>query len=252
MSNHSRIKKPVKITDDSHKTYFEKLLGVNNGCLKKEHLVKIEKALEKAHDIRKFEIDMYWKRAAYFWAFIVVIAGAYGFTLFGNSGASIKKISIEVFLCIIGYIFSFSFYCVNRGSKYWQNNWEKHVDILEYYVTGNLYKMPISDRKNSYERYSVSKANQLLSVVICICWCMAAIFSIIVFMSKKVEIINKISYFLGDDYKSSFAVFCSVFLVLQFCITVSLLMMWKIKSSESKNIDVVVGERKITRISEKN
>ncbi len=62
MSNHSRIKKPVKITDDSHKTYFEKLLGVNNGCLKKEHLVKIEKALEKAHDIRKFEIDMYWKR----------------------------------------------------------------------------------------------------------------------------------------------------------------------------------------------
>ena len=28
------------------------------------------KALERALDIRKFEIDLYWKRAAYFWTFI--------------------------------------------------------------------------------------------------------------------------------------------------------------------------------------
>jgi hypothetical protein len=29
-------------------------------------------ALALAHDIRKFEIDLYWKRATYFWAFIAV------------------------------------------------------------------------------------------------------------------------------------------------------------------------------------
>jgi hypothetical protein len=34
---------------------------------------KGEKALELALDIRKFEIGLYWQRAAYFWA---LIAGA--------------------------------------------------------------------------------------------------------------------------------------------------------------------------------
>ena len=29
-----------------------------------------EKALDLALDIRKFEIELYWKRAAYFWGFI--------------------------------------------------------------------------------------------------------------------------------------------------------------------------------------
>ena len=31
---------------------------------------KEEKALEHALDIRKFEIELYWKRATYFWTFI--------------------------------------------------------------------------------------------------------------------------------------------------------------------------------------
>ncbi|RCU08872.1 hypothetical protein DVA78_18575, partial [Acinetobacter baumannii] len=33
---------------------------------------KITMALDKAHDIRKFEIDLYWKRATYFFAFFTV------------------------------------------------------------------------------------------------------------------------------------------------------------------------------------
>ncbi|MGC9946768.1 MAG: hypothetical protein ABSF64_10410 [Bryobacteraceae bacterium] len=31
---------------------------------------KRKEALEHAMDIRKFEIDLYWKRATYFWTFI--------------------------------------------------------------------------------------------------------------------------------------------------------------------------------------
>ena len=31
---------------------------------------ELETALEHALDIRKFEIELYWKRAAYVWAFI--------------------------------------------------------------------------------------------------------------------------------------------------------------------------------------
>ena len=36
-----------------------------------------EKAFEKIHDIRKFEIDLYWKRATYNWTFIAAIFAGY-------------------------------------------------------------------------------------------------------------------------------------------------------------------------------
>lgn len=40
---------------------------------------KEEKALNQALDIRKFEIELYWKRATYFWTFIgATMAGFLG------------------------------------------------------------------------------------------------------------------------------------------------------------------------------
>ncbi|WP_442906362.1 RipA family octameric membrane protein [Halomonas sp. MES3-P3E] len=48
----------------------------------------------------------------------------------------------------------FPWFCANRGSKFWQKNWEKHVGQLEDKVTGPLYKIilarnkPASIRKN--------------------------------------------------------------------------------------------------------
>ncbi|MCC9001729.1 MAG: hypothetical protein LM549_03765, partial [Candidatus Competibacter sp.] len=38
---------------------------------------KLESALEKALDIRKFEIELYWKRAAYFWTLIAAAFAGY-------------------------------------------------------------------------------------------------------------------------------------------------------------------------------
>ena len=36
-----------------------------------------KKALDLALEIRKFEIELYWKRATYFWAFITVAIAGY-------------------------------------------------------------------------------------------------------------------------------------------------------------------------------
>ncbi|MGH8568044.1 MAG: hypothetical protein ACREXU_08475, partial [Gammaproteobacteria bacterium] len=33
---------------------------------------------------------------------------------------------------------------VNRGSKFWQENWENHVDLLEDQIMGPLYKTVVS------------------------------------------------------------------------------------------------------------
>ena len=140
---------------------------------------KREKALEHALDIRKFEIELYWKRASYFWVFI-------GATFAGFIGVQATEISkqkdLSVILSCLGFVFSFAWFCVNRGSKHWQENWEKHVDMLEDDVTGPLYKVVLTRRKpekyiekahhtlTGSTPFSVSKINQLISLYITLVW----------------------------------------------------------------------------------
>ncbi|MDK7224247.1 hypothetical protein QP468_13575, partial [Proteus mirabilis] len=112
-----------KISPDE---YYELFLG------------KEDAALEKALDIRKFEIELYWKRATYFWTFIgVTFAGFFAV----QTSSSLNKQDISVVLSCLGIIFSWAWFCVNRGSKFWQENWEKHVDNLEDKIIGPLYKI---------------------------------------------------------------------------------------------------------------
>lgn len=144
-------------------------------------------ALRQALDIRKFEIELYWKRAAYFWTFI-------GATFAGfiavQASVSPNKQDLSVILSCVGSVFSFGWLCVNRGSKYWQENWEKHVDLLEDDVTGPLYKVVLSRNAPAGVReklvhlvtgpspISVSKVNQLISLYVFLLWVLLAIHSL--------------------------------------------------------------------------
>jgi len=98
---------------------------------------KREKALEYALDIRKFEIELYWQRATYFWTFIGAIFAGY-FAVQASETA--LRQDLAVVLSCLGFVFSIAWLCVNRGSKQWQENWENHVDSLEDNVIGPLYK----------------------------------------------------------------------------------------------------------------
>lgn len=99
---------------------------------------KAEKALEHALDIRKFEIGLYWQRAAYFWALIAVAFAGY-FAILSAEHLCDKEYLAYIVSCI-GLLFTWAWFLVNRGSKYWQENWENHVDMLEDPITGPLYK----------------------------------------------------------------------------------------------------------------
>ncbi|EPY7419079.1 hypothetical protein ACXEKA_004119 [Klebsiella pneumoniae] len=137
---------------------------------------KITLALDKAHDIRKFEIDLYWKRATYFFAFFTVVTAAFGFTF-----SNYRYTSLSPAIAIIGMTFSQCFFHVNIGSKYWQENWEFIIDKIEYYVTGNLYKVSFFEDHNTL-RPSVSKINIYLSCFIkwiWVCSLFLSIFSIL-------------------------------------------------------------------------
>ncbi|MGX7745916.1 RipA family octameric membrane protein [Rhodopseudomonas parapalustris] len=129
-----------------------------------------EEALKQALDIRKFEIELYWKRATYFWAFIAVSFAAY-FALKSTSDAE----STYIVSCL-GYLFSLAWYLVNRGSGTWQRNWESHVDLLEDEIMGPLYKTMIN--RSTYKwynlaepyPYSPSRINNILALGISIVW----------------------------------------------------------------------------------
>jgi hypothetical protein len=129
-------------------------------------------ALEEAREVRKFEIDLYWRRAAYFWLFIAAAFGGYS-TLQDN-----KQQALAFLIACLGFIFSLAWYFVNRGSKFWQQNWEMHVDLLEDSTSGPIYKTVLQRSQKNFCKlngpypFSVSKINQLLSLFVAIAWLM--------------------------------------------------------------------------------
>lgn len=133
----------------------------------------LEKVLDRAYDIRKFEIDLYWKRAGYFWGFLVASFTAY-FIVSDTSKFPDKKY-FELLVACMGFIFSLSWYFVNRGSKYWQSNWEKIIDTLEEKLKTPLYRVNLRNDKKVgqiFTRYpfSVSRINIIVSFYICCIW----------------------------------------------------------------------------------
>jgi hypothetical protein len=137
------------------------------------------RSLALALDIRKFEIDLYWKRATYFWAFIATAFGAFVVTFDPTSGS---KSTLSLVFSGLGLVFATGWFLVNKGSKFWQNNWERHVDMLEDLASGPLYKVLVSTRGRNWvtaaDRYSVSKINQVLSLFVVLVFLAAFAYSI--------------------------------------------------------------------------
>ena len=112
--------------------------------LNKEKTYKYEEALNRAWKNRDFEIEMYWKRATYFWVFLATTFAGYFALLTVDMDKVENKIDVyllELVIISLGICFSLSWFLVNRGSKKWQENWEAHIDILENKVTGPIYKI---------------------------------------------------------------------------------------------------------------
>ena len=144
--------------------YLQTLFAERISKSKAQH----KKALDLAHDIRKFEISLYWQRAAYFWTFISVT--------FGALYVVDDKFEFSYIVTCFGVVFSLAWYFVSRGSKAWQKNWEYHVDLLEDEISGPLYKTIIG--KNSFRflslldgyPFSPSKINHALALFVTGIW----------------------------------------------------------------------------------
>lgn len=137
-------------------------------------------ALKEAQEIRKFEISLYWKRTGFFWAFITIIYTAFfhvlckyidcpcGYALF---------VPVISALAGLGFFFSAAWHMVNKGSKFWQKNWEKHVSLLEKSEIGPLYDVFSDPKGTMCERwcpikafdFSVTKVNMWASTTMIVC-----------------------------------------------------------------------------------
>lgn len=158
----------------------------------------LKKAFLQAADIRKFEIDLYWKRAGYFWALIAFAFAGYFAVL--SSDHTENKFFLSSIVASIGIVFTVAWYLANRGSKYWQENWENHLELLENKITGPLYKTRLERAKENpsvAERLtfwavvkkltlwvtdpldvSVSKLNQWVSVFVFFIWIVVMVYSV--------------------------------------------------------------------------
>jgi len=123
---------------------------------------RIEKAYEQAWKAKNFEIENYWKRTIYFWGFQTVIFAGFC-TISAQKPIGEDRSLIFCIICV-GFITALAWFLTNKGSKTWQENWENHVDMLEDYVTGPLYKII------SKQSYSVSKINLEISRFIMFLW----------------------------------------------------------------------------------
>ena len=110
---------------------------------------KLAKAYEVALDTRKFEIELYWKRATYFWAIAAVVLGAIGLVV-ANSLKDGRLTTYPILfmletLACVGFIVTKAWQYVNRGGKFWQHNWELHVDVLEQEVLFPMFRTVMAE-----------------------------------------------------------------------------------------------------------
>lgn len=160
---------------DSCKTYDEIVFdGLSETSEEnKATLRELKKAaLNRAHDIRKFEIELYWRRNLYFWGFNVALFAAVGIILSdsparaNNVGILPTALVMSLFV-LLGVFVTFAWYHVHLGAKTWQRNWEKHIDFLEDGLTGRLHKTTLGNRT---EFYSVSRINGDVIIAIGVMW----------------------------------------------------------------------------------
>lgn len=133
-------------------------------------------ALDRAHEIRKFEIDLLWKRAGYVATFQAFLFAALGVSFSADNAESEPFIYVlRLIICVVGAFSSLFWFSINKGSRFWSQNWERHIDFLEDEFEGKLYKTVLSGDK--YKSYSVSRVNISISVLFLSTWLVLTVIS---------------------------------------------------------------------------
>jgi len=117
-----------------------------------------------ANETRKFEIELFWKRALFFGGFVsITFVGYY----------TVSDLIVKLMLAVFGAFCSYLWILVNKGSKFWQENWEGHIAHSDVEVKKEMFQKVY--RKNSKElfganKFSPSKITIALTSYITVLW----------------------------------------------------------------------------------
>ncbi len=150
------------------RTAFFQALGVSPNPPEVSH----KDALAVALDERARELEFYWKRTTYAWTLTGAVFAGY----FALAKEAARDYSVLGVVACIGVVSSVAWWCLNRGSKYWQENWELQVDLLELEHHGPLHRINPDVAQYRLWKihrpypFSVTKINQLLSLFVVVVW----------------------------------------------------------------------------------
>lgn len=133
---------------------------------------------EKAFELRKFEIENFWKRGWFFGALLIALTAGY-FSLKPETQSN-----YYIFLSFIAFFVSLAQCLMNRGSKYWQERWEYFTKEKEKELGIEITNTTPANahafhrdlaKKNENAltkgwRFSVSKLTFLVWDITTICW----------------------------------------------------------------------------------
>ena len=168
------------------KEYIEAFIGSSSGTKDKENVdTKWEKALNFAVKTREFEIELYWKRSNMF--MLMNGAAFVGFYTVAKECFFKGKRLYELIILLLGFTFAVAWHLICRGSLFWQENWEAHIDALEDLVMGPIYRYVHYKGESKYRPwklvksypYSVSKIMALTSFLAIFFWIVTLIVTLI-------------------------------------------------------------------------
>lgn len=123
-----------------------------------------------AVETRRFEIERFWQRSAFFWAFTAALFAAFGAIKITEEGDDHLRLIVGCF----GFLAAEAWILQNRGARYWQEAWEQKVRALEKAVLGvDLFtnKEPVEFKGwFGAGRFSVSKLTVMFSDGCVLAW----------------------------------------------------------------------------------
>lgn len=160
-------------------------------CTKKDDQVSLKEIRETFYRLRNFEISNLWQRSIFLSALLIIFFSGYGFLVSKLFEKEIEKALIIHELCciiaLLAIVFSIIWIMMAKGSKAWYEVYERRIDEIEQEKNLNIpskYRMGADCIPWSLDsslittkpgRYSVSKLNILIGIILMITWTMILI-----------------------------------------------------------------------------
>ncbi|WP_373775993.1 RipA family octameric membrane protein [Porphyromonas loveana] len=155
-------------------------------CTKKDDQVSLKEIRETFYRLRDFEISNLWQRSIFLSALLVLFFSGYGFLVSKLFEKEIEKALIIHELCciiaLLAIVFSIIWIMMAKGSKAWYEVYERRIYDIEQEKNLNIpsdYQMGADCTPWSLDsslittkpgRYSVSKLNILIGIILMITW----------------------------------------------------------------------------------